>query len=291
MRDRELKGLRDKYLKISGAFLLLLIICIFLCSSINNEKSYSNNEKYIITAKDEPEEWYDKFCVDKISITERKNKNIVFSLSAERIVHRKRISRLFVYQNLKEIFMRGVKIDIYPDNTHDNTHKVPLDVFSSFRFFGKPSTSMEDYLAGNVDIDFDLLTRLLIKDLSLNIHYLYGQKISINAESAIINADFENIVFEGPVKIILSDGRNLYAYKAVWSKKFSGIYLPNGYTFQNGYHKGKAFFIINTKGKFYKISSVPDIKYTDLIEEKEKVLYAQISKKMPPYLKFIFGEY
>jgi len=40
---------------------------------------------------------------NKISIVKKEDNRILFSLSADMIIHRKRISKIFVYQNLKEI--------------------------------------------------------------------------------------------------------------------------------------------------------------------------------------------
>jgi hypothetical protein len=75
----------------------------------------------------------------------------------------------------------------------------------------------------------------------------------------------------------------------VWSKKFNGIYLPGGYILNNKQHNGKAFYAIDTKGNFLKVLKIPDIEYVDFIEEREKVLYAYLSKNMPPYLRLMFG--
>jgi hypothetical protein len=287
--------LKDRWLKIIFiAFPLLLIMVIFLYSSIHNEKPKGDNLQPNISLRDKPEGHYDNFRVNKISIVTKEENRILFSLSADMIIHRKRISKLFVYQNLKEICMSGVMIDIYPYNMHSiNKHKniaIPIDdIGSSFTSLGKPSTPIEEYLAGNADTDLDLLTRLLLEDLSINIHLPDNKKIVLAARSARINVDLENIVLEGPVKVITSDGKELYASEAVWSKKFNGIYLPDGYALQNEQHKGKAFFAINTKGEFSRIWKCPNIEYVDPLEEREKAFYANLSKKMPASVRFMFG--
>lgn len=125
--------------------------------------------------------------------------------------------------------------------------------------------------------------------MSINIHLPDNRKVVLAAKIARINVDLENIVLEGPVKVIASDGKELYASEAVWSKKFNGIYLPGGYTLQNEQHRGKAFFAMNQKGELLRVFRIPEIKYADLIEEKEKILYANLSKKMPAYARFMFG--
>jgi hypothetical protein len=186
-----LKVLSNKYLKIFIALLLLLIVAVFANYPIHNKKSPGSNLQPNISLKDKPEGHYDNFKVNKISIVKKEDNRILFSLSADMIIHRKRISKLFVYQNLKEICMSGAMIDIYPYNMRSvNKHKniaIPIDdIGSSFTSLGKPSTPIEEYLAGNADIDLDLLTRLLLEDLSINIHLPDNKKIVLAARSARI---------------------------------------------------------------------------------------------------------
>lgn len=279
------------------AFLVLLTGAIFLYSSILSRDFRAGNPKPDVTFNANPREYYDNFWANDISIVKRQDNSILFSLSVNKIVHRKRISKLFVYQNLKEIYMSGVKIDTYPDDnalkapeSKDKNITLPVDdIGSSFTSLGKPSTPIEEYLAGNADINLDLLSRLLLEDLSINIHLANNKKIFLAAKSARINIDLENIVLEGAVKVVASDGKELYASEAVWSKKFNGIYLPNGYTLQNEQRKRKAFFVLNTKGEFLKVWKCPNIEYIDPLEERERVFYANLSKKMPTYLRFITG--
>ena len=273
--------------------MLLFIIAIFVYSPVHNKESPGSNLQPDIDIRDKPEGHYDNFRVDKISIMKRQDNRILFSLSADKVIHRKRISKLFVYQNLKEIYMSGIKIDFYPYNNISIRHKniaIPVDdIGSIFTSLGKPSTSIEEYLAGNADIDLDLLSRLLLEDLSINIHLPDNKNIVLTAKSTRINIDLENIVLEGHVKVITSDGKELLASQAVWSRKFNGIYLPDGHTLQNEQRKGKAFFAITTKGKFSRVWKCPNIEYVDLLEEREKDLYAHLSKKMPAYARFMFG--
>ena len=48
-----------------------------------------------------------------------------------------------------------------------------------FRSLGKQPTSIDDYSAGKVaDSDLDLLSRIYFENLSLNIYYPAGKKIS-----------------------------------------------------------------------------------------------------------------
>src|SRR4030042_7008855 len=93
------------------AFLLLLTLAVF--AYYPDKKSESDD----INPENNPEEQADDFRADNISIVKYEDNRKLFSLSADKIIHRKRISRLFVYQNLKEIYMSGVKIDIYSGNS------------------------------------------------------------------------------------------------------------------------------------------------------------------------------
>ncbi len=268
------------------AFLLLLTLAIFVYYPNKKTKSYD------INSENNLEEQADDFRVDNISIVRYEDNRKLFSLSADKVIHRKRISKLFVYQNLKEIYMSGVKIDIYSGNSASNKKHIAIpvdDIGRSFTSLGKPSTSMEEYLSGNLDIDLDLLTRTLIEDLSINVYISQNKKISFIAKGARINVDFENLILEGPVKIIASDGKELTSSLAVWSGKFNGIYLPEGYMMGDFYLKRKAFFTLTRKGEFSKISVIPKIRYNDVIEEKEKIFYARLFGKMPAYMRVMFG--
>lgn len=273
------------------AFPLLMVITIFAFLPIYIGKHGDVNTDFDIN---KTEEDYDKFRLDKISVVKRENARVFFYIFADKVIHRKRISRLFVYQNLKEIYMSGVKIDFYLyDNTSKNNHEsitIPVvDIGSSFTSFGNPSTPMKDYFTGNADINSDLLTRILFDGLSINIYLPNRKKISLTGKSARLSINFENIVFEGSAKIVASDGKELIASQAVWSKKFNGLYLPDGYKLRNHYTKKEAFFTIDREGRFSKVSQIPKIDYADSIEDKEKVFYASLSKKMSAYVKFMLG--
>lgn len=288
---------KNRFLRIIFiAIPLSLIIAIFVYFPLRNEKHRSDIPINISNRynPDNPEEFYDNFKIENISIERRENNRTLFILSADKVIHRKRISRIFVYQNLKEIYMPGVRIDFYPyDKTSVSRYEniaIPVaDIVDSFTSLGKPPTSREDYLAGNSDINLDLLTRILLEDLSFNIHLPSKKTLFITAKVARISPDFENIVLGGSISIVSSDGKDLHTLEAVWSKKYNGFYFPKGYTLQNKEHKKRTFFTLNAKGKFSEVSPIPEIEYTDLIEEKEKVLYAYLSKKMPVHLRFMFG--
>lgn len=273
---------------------LLLVFFVITYRSYQDKKPEKNVPGSDIALNLKPEDNYDQFYVDKLTIVRREDGKKFFSLSADKVFKRKRISRFFVYQNLKEICISGVKIDIYSYNknslTKNNTVVIPVEEIGvSITSMGKPSTPIEEYLAGNSDIDLDLLSRLLLEKLTLNIHISPEKKISINAESAKINIDLQNIVFEGDIKVIDSNGIVMYADEGVWSIKHEGMYLPGGYISRNRHCQGKSFFSINRAGELAQSLKIPYMEYIDPFEEREKVFYAEISKKMPGYARFMFG--
>ncbi|MDH4230827.1 MAG: hypothetical protein OEW04_02230 [Nitrospirota bacterium] len=279
--------------ELPKVLIVVLLIGIVIFFSRSQEKPANNNPQADLALNLKHENNYDQFYVDKLAIVMREGGKVVFSLSADKIFKRKRISKFFVYQNLKEICISGVKIDIYSYNKKSLTNNnvlIPVDeIGRSVTSMGKPSTPVEDYLAGNADIDLDLLSRLLFEKLTLAIHTSPKKKMLIEAESAKINIDMENIVFEGDIKVIDSDGVVINTEEVVWSRKHAGIYIPGKYNVGSMFSTGKSFFGINRNGEVLKMLAVPVIEYVDPLEEREKVFYANISKKMPGYARFMFG--
>lgn len=231
---------------------------------------------------------YDNFHLESFSITRKDHNKVLFKFAADEIIHRKRRTKVFVYQNLKEINLSKVRIDIYPPNPEQNIMLFE-NISSSIASIGKPGISASEYLAGSSDPDLDLLTRLLIEDITINIHLPKNKSLSLLASHAKINADFDNVVLHGEVKLTASDRTFLRSPLAVYSKKHNGIYLPDGYTFKNNYYKKKAFVKISEKGEILRQTKIPLIEYTDPIEEKEKIFYAKISKNLPLHLRLMFG--
>ncbi|MFZ3135887.1 MAG: hypothetical protein WA126_00680 [Thermodesulfovibrionales bacterium] len=248
----------------------------------------------IDSLENQSEENYDNFRIENISIVRKENNRTFFSLTADEIVHRKRFSKLFHYQNLKEIHLSGVKLDIYMNNISSDTNEnisIPLDDISNvFASLGKQPTSLNDYFEGKVqDRDLDLLSRIIFEKVSINIHYSDKKKVSVAAENAAVHFDSQNIVFTGSVKITDPLSRKLHASKAVWSKQFNGIYFPEGYTFHNSQYRNKSFYAVSKDGDFSRLWDIPAIDYADYLDIAENKLYAQVMKKLPPYAKMMLG--
>ncbi len=287
---------KNKWLKV-GLFIALSVLAVgvIIYSTSENKIPPKIAPQSAISLKLNPEKYYDNFWAENISIVKRVDNDKFFTLSVNKLVHRKRTTRLFVYQNLKELYVSGVQVNTYPAKVSARGYKraaiaLPVeDIGSSFTSFGKPPTQLEEYLAGDADFNLDLLSRLILENFSLTMHLPGNKKIFLSARVARINTDLENIVLEGPVRFIAADGSELYASLAVWSKKFNGIYLPSGYTFQNEQRKKKAFYGINPDGEFEEAAKVPDIKYVDLLEDVENKFYDRMFKKAPLYLRVLAG--
>lgn len=255
------------------------------------------------------------FMAENVLLKKKEGERTVFSISVRRVLSRNRSSKFFVYHNLKEMYMSGVTIDAYASENRwfrqgqkiaasyssegvaskrcDSRSRrlvIPLaEIGISFTAFGDPSTSIRDYLAGCYDINLEVLTRFVIDDLMMHIHLPERRMFSILAKHARINMDAENIIFDGQVSFLSSRGQELSATQAVWSGIHDGIYFPNGYTSRDGYHEGKTFLIVDRYSRISKAYSVPDTEYTDFVERGEKILYDNISKKTPPYLRAALG--
>src|SRR4030067_1766313 len=153
-----MRYLLNRYLGFTFVILpLIIIIAVFINFPIHNEKSETDIPIQNVSNRYNPynpEEFFDNFKIETISIERRENNRVLFTLSADKVIHRKRISRIFVYQNLKEIFMAGGKIDFYPYyknqiKQYENIAITVADIVNSFTSLGKPPTSREDYLSGN----------------------------------------------------------------------------------------------------------------------------------------------
>ncbi len=273
--------------------MLILSAGIFLhkfmkrCTDTN---SVSNIEFLDSNKKD-----YDDFSVENVSLVRKRNGDVLFSLVANRICHRKRSSKLFVYQNVKEIFISGARMEMYLNNnispkTSDNYSRLVDNIKNISLSFGKPAVSIKDYLNNRVaDSNLDILSRIVFEDIHINIYLPENKRISIKSTNATVNADTENIVFSGDVSIVDSSERKFCSSKAVWSKKYRGIYFPEGYIVKKREHKNKAFYVMNQEGEFLKALSAVTIEYLDLIEKNENDFYPKLLKKLPPQVKIMLG--
>ena len=274
--------------------LISFLVILFCCSvfiSLNNRKTADENILSEDSMVNPAEKMYDNFRAENVSLIRKKDNKLFFVLTAEEIIHRKRFSRLFLYQNLKEVYISGAKIDIYFNALSSAGNNLLMDeIHDILRSLGKESTSIDEYFSGKVpDSDLDLLSRIFFENLSLNIYYPDRKKISFSALYATVTPDLNNLVFSGTVQFTDSVRRKFVSSKVVWSKKHNGIYFPEGYTLHNSQYRNKSFYAVNKDGDFSMLWNIPAIDYVDYLEVAESRLYAKLMKKLPPYAKLMLG--
>ena len=113
--------------------------------------------------------------------------------------------------------------------------------------------------------------------------------MSINADGAWANPNFDNLVFEGAVRVTDSEGKTLRTHEAIWSREFAGIYLPAGYSFQNDRRTEETFFVTSLDGILTERSSTPSIEYQDPIDEVEARILAKVSAEAPLLVRAALG--
>jgi len=290
--------MRGKLLKsILIVFLLLMLCCaVFICLfHLKHGQTEDTNVVSFPSLGDVSGVDYDGFKAENISVVKKRNKKLFLSLTADRIAHRKRSSHFFYYQNLKEIYLSGVTIDVYLDA--ETGYKIAQDGFiplielnSILTSFGKPPTSPDEFTAGKIaDSELDLLSRIIFENISITIHHSKNRKLSISAKKASVHFDLNNIVFEDSVRITGPFDRTLCSSKAVWSKRYKGLYFPKGYILQAKNYKKKAFYSLDNNGDLLPLADIPKIDYIDHLGEAEAAIYTKIVKKIPPHVKMMLG--
>jgi hypothetical protein len=237
---------------------------------------------------------YDKFKLGKIELVEYDRDDLVIKITADSIIRRKRKSKLFEYQNLKELCVKNIILNVYLNkrNLPLNNSGFPFTILNKCMMSLSGTNtlkSMESYLQETTDIDLDILSRMLFEGVSLNINYPSGGLLAISAESATIGGDFRNLIMSGDVVITSRHGDTIRAPQAVLSHKFNGILFPSGHLRQKTYHKRQTFYRFASDGKIVKSHKTPKIRYTDLVEESEEKFYNKIFERVPAYVRFMFG--
>ncbi len=272
-------------------FGLVLVLSLFWLGYLVIHSEKHDKTVQPSTEADRP---YDKFRIGGINLLEYDPEGLIVRLSVEEVVHRKRRSRLFEYQNLKELHFNHTHFDLYPRKqvSSENIYGIPYDLLGKcFHLISGSGTlkPIESYLKENSDIDLDVLSRIQFDDLVLNIHYPPGASLEVTAEKAYIGGDFQSFVLIGNVRIITPHGENVQAPLAVFSRKFDGILIPSGHFRKGIYERKKTFYRLNDKGSLLQLTQFPDIRYVDPLEVKEEELYGKIFQKLPPYQRVMFG--
>lgn len=237
---------------------------------------------------------YDEFSVENVSLLRKIGDKTCFSLIANKVVHRKRSSRLFYYENIKEIVVSDANISIYEcgglSNKASDSNAMLFDNIKCLATsFGKPPMSVEDYIDTKMaDKDLSIMSRVIFENVSINMHWSNNSRMTITATNADLSADLENMIFTGSVEVIDASKRKFSSSKAVWSKKHRGIYFPEGYVSQNKEHRNGTLFSVNRKGEFFNMVTTA-IQYIDLVEKNEDEFYSRFIKKIPPPIRIMLG--
>lgn len=234
------------------------------------------------------EKAYESFSAENIAIAKKQNDKVLFSVTANRVIHRKRASRIFIYQNLKEVYLSGVAIDLY---TYNKANMIMFEDFGCIlTTLGNRAITFDDYASGTVpDSELDILSRIILEDIIIKIHYPGGKTASVESPKATVNFITGNIVFNDRVKLTDATGRILCSKIAVWLKGYKSFYFPDGYSRGGVQYIRKAAYTLREDGRFSRPLRIPKIRYVDFIEKSEEEFYSKIFKKLPPYVRMMFG--
>jgi len=231
------------------------------------------------------------FWAKNVSLVHRSGDELLLKLTADNIVHRRRTTKLFVYQNYDEIFLRGLRVDfpLIEQGRGRQRIKLPLrEIEEGLRGISESSSPAETASPEADQPEVDVLSRVQIDEVFFRM-LPHGQgPIELSARQAKISGDFKAILFEGGVKL-LSRKCNIEAPKAIWSSEHDGLLFPTGYSENRKRRFGKVFLSLRASGLCQKVSPVPQVAYVDLLEEQEAALYASISQHVPAYARFMLG--
>ena len=134
----------------------------------------------------------------------------------------------------------------------------------------------------------DVLSRVLIEGVSFKIVPPAQAPIELSAEEAKMGADFAVIQLEGGV-VLKNQRCHIEAPLALWSTPYDGLLFPSGYTRRHRRYYDSAFFAVGRDGKCRRVMPAPPVAYVDELEAQEARFLANLSRKMPAYVRFMLG--
>lgn len=229
---------------------------------------------------------YERFHAEGVALTKYAGEDLAYSLGIREIYQRKRVSKLFTYENLKELYLKGVSLDI----RYARGGGIPLDEI------GKSFSAIESNLtpareaaeSGSLDVDMSLISRVVMESLEIRLRAGKGPGVSLTAKEGAINSLFDQLVLYDDV-VLTAGGRVLRAKKAVWSAKDNGLYYPEGYADGGVTYAGRAFFRLSDDGTLVKAENPPEVDYADLLEKKEAGMYAAMARDLSVMEKLALG--
>lgn len=230
---------------------------------------------------------YENFHAEKIVLSKYVGSDTVFTFSVKEMYQRKRVSKLFVYENLKELFFRDVVLEVFTG--FEGKPAIPLDdLGGSLKALESSLLPAKDALAENMtDVEMSLVSRVVMDSISLKIHLDNDSHVEITADEAVINSLFDMLIMSGNVRMY-SKSRVVSATKAIWTSKHNGLFFPEGYSMNGVKQKEKAFFILHGQS-FDEAIEVPAIDYSDVLDRKETDFYNGIAGNLTSMERLVLG--
>jgi hypothetical protein len=261
MKGKISPHLMRKNWKVPYAALLICIVALPFILVVKSKMERSAASQLLEwTIENEPGEGpFDHFRLTGVSLVRRDDaQRKLFSVEAEKIIHRNRRARFFLYYNLKEIYISNLKVGFYPRQQPDREKSRLLSrsfedisdqLLSTLGFpalsenhSGEVSEKQAEVLetpgfpslpenhSKRQETEADILTRVVIEKLSLMINCQEGRQVLLSSEMAFIN--LRGATFEEYFSLTSTDGKNLSAPTAIWLKDSESIYFPHGYSLQ-----------------------------------------------------------
>lgn len=232
------------------------------------------------------EEILGRFVLRGVRWVSHEGNHKLFSIQADKIIHRSYTRHFFTFHNLKEIYASNLKLESYPKR-QCSSQEVYSFLDSVMETMGKELISLVsvprdiDELS---DINSEILIRMVIENLAAVMRLQSGAKVILSADRAIIYLGGHKVAFQGNFSLTSADGEYLNAPEAMWLRDWKGIYFPKGYqiTAKRGNQEGGPnFLVIDEAGRLVASSRYPTIepKPTDF-ENIEKTIDALVSKAL-----------
>ena len=235
---------------------------------------------------------FDQFLAEDVFIDFWKGEQLSCVISAEQIVHRDRMSKLFRYHNLKEIYFSNFKFEYYENEKEFKSGKSLnciigtvlvqdiIDIFFSnncnFQMAqsfqrNKPSrkklrqlftkNEKKDSSLNGPEVIFNhhtensnykVLTNIRIDNLLIEIHRNIGSCLRILSDHASVSLLSRNITLSGNVSITDTKNKTITAPEATWVYETNDIIFPQGYVLYPFKEQKQAIFSMNSSGELTK---------------------------------------
>lgn len=129
-----------------------------------------------------------------------------------------------------------------------------------------------------------LPTRLVFEGLSIEQH-AWEQPLLLRADRARLGLASGALVLEDGVVVVAPDGTRVEAPQAVLAGDHAGLFLPRGYRRDGAERVGSAFLALDSRGRLSATPSIPEIRYEDLITQREQLILAHYADRAPPALR------